>query len=134
MFRKALIVILLYVLAEAGVLVYVGRTIGPLNTVLLLLAGAFFGIWTVGKQGLSVLKSIRDDLYQRKLPGESLLEGACLIFGGFLLVVPGFISDVAGLLFLIPSFRRSMRRRVERWLHDRINRGDFLLFSFRKWR
>ncbi|GGL42098.1 FxsA family protein [Sporolactobacillus putidus] len=130
--RKALIVILLYVLAEVSVLVYVGRTLGVLNTFLLLFAGAFFGVWIVKRQGLSIFKRIRADLDQRKIPGDSLMDGACLLIGGFLFVVPGFISDLAGLLFLVPSLRFSIKRRIVRWLQEWIRRGGFWFVSLRR--
>lgn len=127
--KKTLILILLYVFAELSVLVYFGRVLGVLYTFLLLLAGAFLGIWTVKRQGLSVVRRIRNDLDQRKIPGEPLIDGACILIGAFLFLLPGFISDLAGLLFLVPSFRFLIKKRISRWLKKRIDRGGFWFAS-----
>ncbi|WP_100488847.1 FxsA family protein [Sporolactobacillus pectinivorans] len=130
--RIALIVFFIYLLAEISLLIWVGRHFGALNTFLLLLISAVLGIWTVMKQGLSILRHIRDDLSMHIIPGRPLLDGLCLILGGLLLVIPGLISDAVGLLLLIPSLRGFMRKRIARWFQNKISRGDFTFISFRK--
>lgn len=130
--RKILIVLFLYVLAEISLLIYVGGRIGALNMVLLLLVSMFFGVWMVKKQGLSILQEIRFDLSRRVVPGAALLDGLCLLVGGFLLVAPGLISDAAGLMLLIPSLRSRVNGWFRAWIKDRISRGTFTFISFRR--
>lgn len=130
--RKFWIWFLIYVLAEISLLIWVGRQFGVLNTLLLLLISAILGIWTVRKQGFSILQKIRDDLSERRIPGNPLLDGLCLILGGFLLVIPGFISDAAGLLLLIPRLRVYMRKKFIIWIQNRISRGNDTFIFFRK--
>ncbi|TGA99264.1 FxsA family protein [Sporolactobacillus shoreae] len=130
--RKFWIWFLIYVLAEISLLIWVGRQFGVLNTLLLLLISAILGIWTVRKQGFSILQKIRDDLSERRIPGNPLLDGLCLILGGFLFVIPGFISDAAGLLLLIPRLRVCMRKKFIIWIQNRISQGNDTFIFFRK--
>ncbi|WP_353948123.1 FxsA family protein [Sporolactobacillus sp. Y61] len=129
MLRKGLIILLLLVLAEVSLLIYIGRLIGPLSTFLLLIISALFGLWTVKRQGLSILQEIRFDLNNRVMPGAALLDGLCLVFGGFLLAVPGFLTDIAGLLILIPRVRSRAVGWISAWIKDRISRGSLTFFT-----
>ncbi|RYL93799.1 FxsA family protein [Sporolactobacillus sp. THM7-4] len=133
MFRKSLIAVLLFVLAEICVILLVEHYIGSLNTFLLILLSFFIGIWLVIWQGVSIFKKIFAALSKRQLPEDQLLDGACLLFTGFLLAFPGFISDVIGIVLFVPYIRALIRNRVKRWLRKRMLRGRYFFTSFRKW-
>jgi UPF0716 protein FxsA len=128
--KKILITLLLYALVEVCALIYVGGLIGGLNLILILLLSVLFGIWMVRRQGFVILQKINDDLSQRRVPAESLLDGACLLLGGLLLCSPGLISDLAGLLLLIPKLRILLILRLKRWIRERIDKGGITFISF----
>ncbi|SFG43481.1 FxsA family protein [Sporolactobacillus nakayamae] len=128
--KKVLITLLLYAFAEVCALIYVGSLIGGLNLILILLLSVIFGIWMVRRQGFIILQKINDDLSQRRVPAESLLDGACLLIGGLLLCSPGLISDSAGLLLLIPKLRVLLILRLKRWIRERIDKGGITFISF----
>lgn len=130
--RKTAIAFLLYVLAEVSLTIWVGRRFGGLNTFLLFTVTAVVGLWTVRRQGFYILSEIKADLDRGALPGAALIDGLCVLAGGLLLVLPGLISDAAGLLLLVPAVRKRLRNRIINWLHDRLNRGGFSFISFRK--
>lgn len=130
--KKILLILMLYALAEVCVLIYVGQLIGGFNLIMILILSIMLGVWTVRRQGFIILQKISDDINQRRMPNEPLLDGACLLFSGILLCAPGLISDVTGLLLLIPAFRILLIKRLKRWIRERINQGGITFISFRK--
>lgn len=109
--NPVLLVLLLFVLAPLGelyVLIEVGGEIGAGPTILLSLFTAFLGGWLVRMQGLSVLFRVQQTLAVGELPAVEMLEGAVLMVTGVLLLLPGFITDAAGFLMLVPPLRRGL--------------------------
>jgi UPF0716 protein FxsA len=108
------LLLLLLPVAEIWLLVQVGSHIGAGWTVLLVVAGALGGflvIQTQGRSGLSRMTS----LFRRGVsPAKEMLDGLLVLFAGFLLLIPGFITDVAGLALLLPPLRWWVSRRVLR--------------------
>ncbi|EST13550.1 FxsA family protein [Sporolactobacillus laevolacticus] len=131
MLKKFFLVLLLCMLAEVCVLIFVGQLIGWLNLILILLLSIVIGLWTVKRQGFTIVQKISEDLSLRRIPGEPLLDGACLLLGGFLLCVPGLLSDCAGILLLIPAVRMAIVLRVRKWIRKQFDRGGFVFRSFR---
>ena len=108
---------------EVYLLIKVGRLIGALPTVALLLAISLAGAWLVRHQGFELLRRIQAELAQGRLPAAELLEGAMVLVGGVLLLTPGFFTDVLGLFFLIPFTRAVIKQLVRLWLQRRLARG-----------
>lgn len=105
-------------LVEIAVIIQVGQYLGVVNTIGLLLIISISGAWVVKRQGLGVLRRIREQRDLGRVPGAELFDGALILVAGVLLLTPGFVTDAVGLLLLIPPFRRGMRwwlrRRWER--------------------
>lgn len=132
MLKKAFIILPIFSIVELILLIVCGRYLGVLATLLLLFLAAFLGLWVMKREGLAVLRHLRESFDRRQMPGESLLDAACLLFGGFLLVVPGFLSDIAGLLFLIPKTRTWIKRYLKYKLAVIFSRRSFSFYAFRK--
>ncbi|HKZ17863.1 MAG TPA: FxsA family protein [Geobacteraceae bacterium] len=103
---------------EIWLLIKVGRVIGALPTVLILLAISAAGAWLAKSQGLRTIRAIRNDLAQRRVPAGAILDGALIFTGGILLLTPGFFTDFLGIFFLIPA----TRNRLKKWLRKRLER------------
>ena len=86
--------------------------IGVVPTIALVLLTAVTGATLLRMQGLATVRSIQLRLANGQLPGQELLEGALLLIGGALLLTPGFVTDVMGLLVLIPASRRALVRAL----------------------
>lgn len=120
--RVTLFFLLLFPLIELAVLIKVGSVIGVGWTLLLLIAGAFLGAALLRVAGLATLWRARERLARGEMPEQEMLEGLLIAVGGALLMLPGFISDVIGLLCLLPftrslllgGLRRRMREQEER--------------------
>lgn len=111
-----LLVILFIVvpIAELYVIIQVGQLIGIWPTLALLLADALLGSMLLRQQGRSAWRRFNEALAQRRFPGKEVADGVLIVIGGTLLLTPGFITDVFGLLLLIPPSRAIARRVLRR--------------------
>jgi len=91
---------------EMYVLISVGSNIGAFNTILLVLLTALIGFALLRVQGFRTLINARNKLGMAQLPAEEMITGIFLAIGGALLLTPGFITDLFGLLCLVPVTRR----------------------------
>jgi UPF0716 protein FxsA len=112
----ALLVILFIVvpIAELFVIIQVGGLIGVWPTLALLLADALLGSMLLKHQGRSAWRRFNEALAQRRFPGKEVADGVLIVIGGTLLLTPGFLTDIAGLLLLIPPTRAVARRLLRR--------------------
>ena len=95
-------------LAEIAGFVVVGREIGLLMTLLLVLASAFVGVILLRVQGFTVIRRMQDATRTGSDPGREVIAGALLFVAAILLIVPGFVSDVIGLLLFLPFVRNGV--------------------------
>lgn len=128
---KFILVATLVPLAELWILIEIGKVIGSVPTIILVLGIALLGALLVRSQGFYILREIRRELAQGLLPGEKLFDGLCVLIGGLLLVVPGLITDLGGFLLLIPYTRDLFKTLLRRYLRRAVDRGDFLIH--RRW-
>jgi UPF0716 protein FxsA len=107
-------------LAELYVILKVGDAIGPLWTIALLAADSVLGWMLLRAQGRSVWRRFNETMAAGQVPHRELLDGVLVIFGGAFLITPGFITDIVGVLLLLPPTRSVIRRVVARRLGRRI--------------
>lgn len=112
--RLALLIFIIVPIVEMVILIEVGGIIGALPTVGLVVLTATVGIWLLRLQGLATLARVQEKLAQDKLPETELLEGVMLLFGGALLLTPGFVTDAVGFCCLLPVTRRPIARWIIR--------------------
>lgn len=110
-----LIVISLFTLLDFVVLFSVGGHIGLLATLLLVLLTGIGGLHLIRREGAHTFARARERLNAGEVPSTELFTGAALIFGGALLMAPGFLSDALGLACLIPDARRLLFKLLA-WL------------------
>ncbi|HET9649893.1 MAG TPA: FxsA family protein [Microlunatus sp.] len=108
-----LIVVLLIAIpiAEVYLLVQVGRAIGALPTIAILVAEAVLGAWLMQREGSRAWAALNTAFASGKLPSGELADAALVLVGGLLLMLPGFITDIFGFVFLL-AFTRPYARRV----------------------
>ena len=115
---------------EVWLIIKVGRVIGPLPTVAILLAISLAGAWLARSQGFRLIAAIRDELAAGRLPAAHILDGAFVLAGGILLLTPGFFTDLVGLALLFPPSRRFLKLWLRIWLENRLRRGNFVMRRF----
>ena len=105
-------------LIELFLILQVGGWIGALPTIGLVLLTGFLGAALANSQGRAVWRRFNEALAAGRMPGREIFDGAMVIFGGALLLTPGFLTDIVGILFLLPPsralFRRLIANRVQR--------------------
>jgi UPF0716 protein FxsA len=119
----ALLLLILWPIAELFVAIKVAEAIGVLLTVILLLAGWPLGMWlarTEGRAAWRRLSAAVSQSHPARPPGREVIDGALVLVGGILLIVPGFITDVLGLLLLLAPTRSVARKAIIRNFQSRL--------------
>jgi UPF0716 protein FxsA len=99
---------------EVFVFIEVGRAVGWLLAVVLLLGTSVLGARLVRIQGRSAIERVSLAVSEHRAPARAAIDGALGFLGGVLLVVPGFVTDALGVLLLLPPTRTLTRRWVSR--------------------
>src|SRR5215216_3584915 len=107
-------------IAELAVIIQVGEAIGVWWTIALLIADSVLGSLLMRSQGRAAWRRFNEALAAGRPPAREVLDGVLVIFGGALLLTPGFVTDAVGLSFLLPPTRSVIRRLLVRRLGSRL--------------
>jgi UPF0716 protein FxsA len=105
---------------EIAVIIQVGDWLGIVDTIGLLLLVSLVGAWLVKRQGLGVLRRIREQQQAGQVPAAAVFDGALILVAGALLLFPGFVTDALGLLLLLPPVRAGVRALLVRRFARRV--------------
>jgi UPF0716 protein FxsA len=120
----ALVLIFIAVpIAELYVIYLVGDAIGVWQTLALLAADSVLGSLLLRSQGRTVWNRFNEAMAAGRVPRREVMDGVLVIFGGAFLITPGFLTDLLGLVLLIPPSRGVVRRLVERRIGQRVQVG-----------
>lgn len=106
-----LIAFVIVPIVEIFVLIQVGQVIGPWWTILLLIADSILGTWLIRREGGRAFAALRSALNSGQMPAKELADGALILIGGTLMLSPGFVTDLFGILLILP-FTRPVARRI----------------------
>ena len=107
-------------IAELAVIIQVGQAIGIWWTIGLLVADSLLGSWLMRHQGRASWRRFNEAVAAGRVPTREVLDGALVIFGGALLLTPGFLTDILGLVLLVPPTRAIVRAMLARRLTVRM--------------
>jgi UPF0716 protein FxsA len=107
-------------IAELAVIIQVGQAIGIWWTLALLIADSLLGSWLMRHLGRATWRRFNEAVSGGRVPTREVLDGALVIFGGALLLTPGFITDILGLILLLPPSRAVVRGIVSRRIAHRM--------------
>src|SRR6266498_1231504 len=122
MFPVLALAFLLVPIAELAVLVAVGSQIGYLNTFVLMVVLSVTGAWLARREGLGAWRRLQAALVEGRMPTVEVADGAMILLAGALLLTPGFLTDVLGVLLLLPPVRAVVRRWLPALLARRVIR------------
>lgn len=118
---------------ELAIIVQVAGAIGVLETIGLLIAISVAGAWLLKQQGMATWARLQRSLAEGRVPHQEVIDGAMILFGGALLLTPGFLSDVVGLILLFPITRTALkgafRSLFAGWAARRFVPGGRTLYS-----
>ena len=125
--NTAIILILGIPLLEIYFFIKVGSQIGALNTVLLILVTAIAGIWYARYEGFNTLKSGMSQLVKNEMPLYEIVSGAAIAFAALLLILPGFATDIIGILLIFPVTRKIILSKYSRnYSKNKIKKKNFI--------
>jgi UPF0716 protein FxsA len=107
-------------IVEIYVIIQVGQAIGALWTIALLVADSILGSVLMRSQGRAAWRRFNEAVAVGRVPAREVLDGVLVIFGGALLLTPGFVTDIFGLSFLLPPTRAVIRRVLVRRFAGRL--------------
>lgn len=125
--RKIFGLIIAMGLMEIAIFILVGKGIGVFNTLLLIILTSIIGITVAKKQGLQSVQNIRNSVSVGEPPGEAMIHTFLIFVGGILLVLPGFLTDLLGFLFVIPFTRKWFKPAIYLWLRKRMKNGQVFI-------
>ena len=117
---------------EIYLFIKVGSEIGAFNTILLIFLTAFFGILYARYEGFNTLRSGMSQIVKNELPVYEIISGAGLAFAALLLILPGFATDLVGLLIIFPPTRKLIFKKVstKQKSYNKKNNQDYINGEF----
>lgn len=110
-------------LVELYLLIAIGRVLGPVPTIGLVLVTGAVGAWFARLEGARVIRRWQEALARQELPKDGLVDGLLIFVGGLMLITPGILTDITGLAMVLPPTRRIIAGFVRRWFQAQVAQG-----------
>ena len=125
--NSLLILIISIPIIEIYLFIKIGSQIGALTTISLIFMTAFIGVLYARYEGFNTLKSGMSQLIKNELPIYEIVSGAALAFAALLLILPGFATDLLGLLIIFPPTRKLFLKKVSKNYSEKVKeKQDFI--------
>ena len=121
-----LLLIISIPIVEIYLFIKVGSQIGAFNTISLIFITAFLGIIYARYEGFNTLRSGMSQIVKNELPVYEIISGAALAFAALLLILPGFATDLVGLLIIFPPTRKLILKKVSTKEQQDNSKQDFI--------
>jgi UPF0716 protein FxsA len=108
---------------EIIVLLLSGNLIGFWPTLFLIVATGLIGAYLAKRQGMETWRKAQEQIRYGMMPGNEIIDGVCIFIGAALLLSPGLISDIMGLILVFPPTRNLLKPIVIRFIMNRMNKG-----------
>lgn len=112
---------------ELSLLIYSGQQIGFLPTISLILITGFLGAYLAKRQGTKAWLDFNRRMTNMETPGDAMIDGVCIFIGGLLLLIPGFITDITGLLLLFSGPRNLIRPMIHKWIYKKMKNKQIII-------
>ena len=115
---------------ELYILIEVGSYLGALIEIMVVIVTGFVGAYLARLQGFQTMNRVRESLNRGEMPTEGLIDALLILLAGIVLLTPGFLTDIAGLLILLPQTRNRFKGwlmwKLENWINN--NRVDIQFY------
>lgn len=108
---------------ELYLLIKIGAVIGGFNAILIVIATGFFGAWLARMEGMQTMLRVRSNLNQGIMPADDLIDALIILIAGIILITPGFLTDIGGLLLLWPVTRKQFKTILTKKFNEMQSRG-----------
>ncbi|WP_238403122.1 FxsA family protein [Paenibacillus mesophilus] len=131
MMRLLVLLFIVIPALEIWAIIEVGQRIGGWQTFGLIILTGIVGAYLAKKEALKVWNYAQHDMASGQIPTRHILDGICVFAGGIFLLSPGFLTDIAGILLILPVTRRLFRNVLSIWIQKRLSNGR-PFFYFRR--
>ncbi|WP_243386073.1 FxsA family protein [Bacillus kexueae] len=125
--RTLLLFLIIVPALEIGLLLFSGRTLGVLPTILLIILTGVLGAYLAKKQGIHTLRKVQEEMSYGRLPGDAIIDGLCILVGGVVLLTPGFITDAIGFILLFPQSRNLLKPLIQRIIKNIVDKNHITI-------
>ncbi|MDU1844275.1 MAG: FxsA family protein [Niallia nealsonii] len=122
--RNFIISLLLLPLIELIIFLLAGNIIGIIETLIIVIGTGILGGILLKKQGLKAIRNVQVQLNQGIMPGDAILDSFCVLVGGLLLLFPGFLTDIVGVIILFPPTRRIGKNLLMRSIQRKLQKKN----------
>ncbi|MBO1580847.1 FxsA family protein [Bacillus sp. XF8] len=112
---------------EITVLIGSSHLIGLWSTFAMIVFTGVLGAYLAKKQGFKVLREIQSRLNNGEMPADAVLDGIFVFVGGVLLILPGYVTDVIGFVFIFPMTRKLFKPFIMKWLEWKLRRNTTVI-------
>ena len=120
---RLIFLIILMPILDLYILVKASQSMGFGPTILLIIATGIAGYYLAKSEGKLIIRDINRAMGEGRIPGDEILTGFSILVGGFLLLLPGIVTDIIGITMVLPGTREFYKAYIKRWLQGLINRG-----------
>lgn len=128
MFIRILPFFILVPLVELYILIIVGKYIGAVQTILIVVLAGIIGIAMLKSQGFKAWNNLKTAVREGRVPGDEIINGILILIAGAFLLTPGLLTDAAGFLLLIPKVRDMVKKWVKAKLYNITKNGTIRFF------
>lgn len=125
-----LITLIILTVIEISVFIWIGGMLGVFPVILLILSTGILGIAFVRFQGFEAWRKLQMSLANGEPPGDNILSIICVIIGGVLLLIPGFVTDVVGFFLVLPWTRKPFKALILYFIMKKMAKGKFMYRRF----
>lgn len=127
--RKFLMLLIAIPIVEIAVVLLSGKLLGIVPTLLLIVITGALGIYLAKTKGINAFQQLKVAIENGQAPGDAIIDGVLTFIGAIILVLPGFISDIIGILLVIPTTRKLFKPAIYYWLRKKMKKGQIILIQ-----
>lgn len=125
--RKIVTAGILTVFIEMALLIIIGNLIGVINTLFVVFLTSVLGVYIVMRKGAQSIQNVRNSFVNGMAPGPAMVDTMMIYLGGVLLITPGFLTDVIGILLLFSLTRKLFKPLVYMWIRRKLKSGNMII-------
>jgi len=125
--RKIMTAGILTVFIEIALFIIIGNIIGVMNTLFIIFLTSVLGLYIVTKKGAQSIQNVRNSFVDGIAPGAAMVDTLMIYLGGVLLITPGFLTDVIGILMLFSLTRKLFKPLVYMWIRRKMKSGNMII-------
>lgn len=112
---------------ELFLLIQLSSILGPLSAIILVIATGFAGASLARLQGMQTIIRIQENYRQGIMPGDEIIDAFLILVAGIVLITPGLLTDILGILLLIPNTRSAFKLFIKREFEKRVKNGSVII-------